>query len=123
MMNAQELLFTADALDVEGFAEAADKRRRIAETLIQKDPKYFGAPIRQRTWRDKAHEVIHAACKQSYLQMNTNKAGKLYKKPRPYAVPEVAEKLIGCLNRDDEHGAKALFLFDYDVLKIQKLPN
>ncbi len=72
-----------------------------------------------KTWKDRANQFIHMACKQSYLKANTKKDGSLYKKHHPYAVPEIAEKLISCLNNEDEETAKAIFL-SYDGMKLLK---
>lgn len=63
------------------------------------------------TWRDKAKRLIGNLCRQSYLSVN--RPGR--KRHVPYAVPELAQQLIDCLNRDDEITAKALFL-SYDGL-------
>ena len=62
-------------------------------------------------WKLKAHRIIGNVCRASMLAANP--PGR--KRHTPYAVPELAADLIACLNRDDEHGAKALFL-TYDGL-------
>jgi hypothetical protein len=69
-------------------------------------------------WRDKANRLIAAACRQSQLQANTKPDGTRYKKHRPYSVPAVAKNLIDCLNADDEHRAKSLYLYDYDTQQM-----
>lgn len=46
----------------------------------------------------------------SYLKANVLPCGKLRKKHVPYSVPEDAAFLVQCLQRDDEHSAKALFI-------------
>lgn len=71
-------------------------------------------------WRDKAHRLIGNMCRVSYLRVNTKKGGGLYKKHRAYSVPEAAEELIDCLGREDEAGAKALFLFSYDCQRATR---
>ncbi len=58
----------------------------------------------------KAHRIIGVLCMASYVQANTRKDGGRYKKHRPYSVPEEAEELIDCLNRDDEHTLKSIFM-------------
>ena len=62
-------------------------------------------------WRNKAHTEIAKLCKESHRQANTNKSGKPYKRLRPYSVPELARDLIDCLNTDDEHRAKSIFVW------------
>lgn len=71
-----------------------------------------------RNWRDKANSLIARMCRESYLKTNTKKGGGLYKKHRPYVVPEAADRLVDCLGRDDEEGAKALFLYNYDAQQV-----
>jgi hypothetical protein len=56
-------------------------------------------------WRAKAHKIIAAECLASYLQSNTPRR----KRHRPYAVPALAAMLVDCLNRNDEHAAKAIY--------------
>ena len=58
----------------------------------------------------KAHRIIGVLCMVSYLKANTRKDGGRYKKHRPYSVPVEAEDIIDCLNRDDEHTLKAIFM-------------
>ena len=64
-----------------------------------------------RDWRTKAQDEILKLCRQSYVQANTRKDGKRYKKHQAYAVPVLAEELVDCLNTEDEERAKAIFLF------------
>lgn len=64
----------------------------------------------EETWQDKAHRVIAECCKTSYLHSNQMPNGRLRKRHVPYAVPALAEDLIGCLKRNDEVQAKALFI-------------
>ena len=81
-----------------------------------------------KTWHDRAKEIIHSLCKQSFLQVNTYKdyspkddsflGVKLYKKHRPYSVPQDALDLLDCLNRNDEHEAKAIFHSRYAIQKL-----
>lgn len=68
-------------------------------------------------WKIKVHKLIYLLCQQSYLQANRKKDGSFYKKHRPYSIPETAERLIDCLNKNDEELAKAIMLFDYEVRK------
>lgn len=63
------------------------------------------------TWQDKAHRLIGNLCHESYKQTNPVPG----RKHKDYHVPELAKQLIECLNTDDEHRAKALFL-SYDGL-------
>ena len=66
-----------------------------------------------KTWRDKAHRLIENLCWASYLQANTRKDGRRYKRHHPYTSPALADELVQCLGNDDEVGAKKLFL-SYD---------
>ena len=61
-------------------------------------------------WREKAHRVIADLCLDAQRRANTRRNGKPYKRHRPYTVPLAAQRLVDCLNRDDEPGAKAVFL-------------
>ncbi len=58
----------------------------------------------------KAHRIIGVLCMASYVKANTRKNGRRYKKHRPYSVPEEAQDIIDCLNRDDEPTLKAIFM-------------
>ncbi len=70
------------------------------------------------TWQDKAHRLIYNACSQSYEQAQISRlTGKRYRSHVPYSVPQFAEDLIDCLNRNDEEKAKALFL-SYEGMKL-----
>ena len=62
------------------------------------------------TWEDKAHRVIADLCATSYHQANTRKDGTRYKKHRSYSIPFLAERLIECLNTNNELEAKAIFI-------------
>ena len=69
-------------------------------------------------WRDKAQRLIYLSCRDSYTKAQTSKStGKKYKQHVAYAVPEFAEQLIECLDKDDEARAKTLFL-SYDGMKL-----
>lgn len=69
-------------------------------------------------WRDKAQRLIYLSCKKSYEKAQISKdTNKRYKKHVPYIVPEIAENLIECLNKDDEEKAKAIFL-SYEGMKL-----
>lgn len=74
-------------------------------------------------WEVKAHAVIARLCHASWLQANTSPAGKRYIKHRPYSVPSAAAELVECLGMHDraaaEERAKAIFLFNYEVNKVQ----
>ena len=57
-------------------------------------------------WEVKAHQLISAMCFASWRQANP--PGR--KRHRPYSVPALAQELVTCLGRNDEVGAKAIFL-------------
>jgi hypothetical protein len=61
-------------------------------------------------WREKANRVIGQLCRESWRKANHDKNGNRYKRHRPYTVPEDAQTLVDCLNKDDEVTAKALFI-------------
>lgn len=67
-------------------------------------------------WKDKAHRIIGNLSRQSYLAANRLSNGTMRKRHVPYVIPELAQDLIACLNTNDEHKAKAIFL-SYDGLK------
>lgn len=69
-------------------------------------------------WEKKAHRIIGALCRASYEQANRLPDGSLRKKHRPYARPEVAQRLVECLGKRDEETAKSIFLFDYEASKV-----
>jgi hypothetical protein len=56
-------------------------------------------------WKLKANRIIARLCLEAYRAAN---AGK--RKHVPYVVPGLAHELVRCLGRNDELGAKALFL-------------
>lgn len=64
------------------------------------------------SWRHKAERIIAAECFESWRRMNHSKSGRRYKKHRPYRVPERSERLLACLNTNDEAGAKAIFIYE-----------
>ena len=72
-----------------------------------------------KPWEVKAHALVAMLCRASFEAQNRLPNGKLRKKHRPYSVPETAQRLIECLNRNDEETAKALFLFNYDLNRVQ----
>lgn len=65
-----------------------------------------------KSWRDKAYKVIGTLCQEFYVQANRMKDGNYRKKHVPYSVPTLAERLIDCLNTDDEIGAKNIFVWE-----------
>jgi hypothetical protein len=73
--------------------------------------------MNMKPWEEKANRLIASACYQSYVKANTMKNGERYKKHVPYIVPQIAENLIACLNKNDEETAKAIFL-SYDGMKL-----
>ena len=62
-----------------------------------------------KTWRDKANKEIATACFAAWKAANIRKDGRLYRAHRPYTVPAIADALVDCLARDDEHEAKRIF--------------
>jgi hypothetical protein len=64
----------------------------------------------KQAWRDKANRLIAEMCRESYEHCNRLPNGRLRKRHVPYAVPMRAAQLVECLKRDDEHGAKSLFM-------------
>lgn len=66
-------------------------------------------------WREKAHRIITTLAEREYRRTNFRRDGKPYAKHRPYSLPDLARDLVACLDTDDEHRAKALFL-SYDGL-------
>ena len=65
-----------------------------------------------KTWRDKANKEIEKMCFAAWKAANTKKNGQRYKKNRQYVVPELAEKLVKCLEEDDEETAKSIFVWE-----------
>ena len=57
-----------------------------------------------QTWEEKAHRIIAAYCRTSYLQTNPppTKPGTC-KRHRPYHVPSIAHALVSALAIHDEH--------------------
>jgi hypothetical protein len=68
----------------------------------------------QTDWRQKAHQRIATLSYQSWRQANTLKNGARAKYHRPYSIPAEAEELIRCLNENDEHAAKAIFVWGFN---------
>ena len=66
-------------------------------------------------WREKAQRLIGEACMAAYLKANTKPDGTRYKKHRPYSVPEHAQALVDALGANDEHKAKSLMLYTYEL--------
>lgn len=54
------------------------------------------------------------------MQAETTKAGKRRKRHVPYSVPQAAQDLIDCIKTNNEERAKAIFLFNYDVVGITR---
>lgn len=65
-----------------------------------------------KTWRDKAHREIARLCFAEWKKLNVKKDGTKYCRHRPYNVPEVAERLVECLNTNDEETAKTIFVWE-----------
>ena len=68
-----------------------------------------------KTWQDKAHRIIGILCYESFIKANTRKHGGLYKKHKPYSVPDIANELVVCLANDDEKTAKTIFMWTYPI--------
>ena len=66
--------------------------------------------VAAQTWRNKAQRLIGEMCLTSYRQANTKADGTLYKRHHTYSVPAMAQDLIECLNNEDEHRAKSIFM-------------
>jgi hypothetical protein len=64
-------------------------------------------------WRTKCHEIIYKLSEASYRQANYLPNGRKRKRHVPYTVPALAEELVDCLYKDDEHRAKSLFHYFY----------
>lgn len=65
--------------------------------------------MKKKTWQNKASEIISELCMAEYRQSNIHN-GDRQRKHRPYEVPNDAQFLIKCLNKNDEEGAKSLFM-------------
>lgn len=74
-------------------------------------------------WREKAHRIIAALCRDSYEHANRLPDGRLRKRHVPYSVPETARRLVAALGADDEELAKSIFLHDYDALRAADRPD
>ena len=61
-------------------------------------------------WQDKVKEAIAAQCMAAYMEANTARIKRGKSGHVPYCVPELAEAMLGALNRDDEHEGKRLLL-------------
>jgi hypothetical protein len=59
------------------------------------------------SWYTKAHRIIAELSQAAYRAAGN---GSHRKRHVPYSVPETAEMLIDCLNRDDEERAKVIFI-------------
>jgi hypothetical protein len=60
------------------------------------------------SWEAKVHRVIARLAATAHRQSNTDRAGKRYKRHRPYRLPEAAEQLVRCLgDRDRSRGERA----------------
>ena len=66
------------------------------------------------SWHDKAHEIIAKESLASYVKANTKKDGRKYKTQRPYSIPVIAQKLVTCLNTNNEERAKGL-IYEYSI--------
>jgi hypothetical protein len=67
------------------------------------------------TWQDKAHKIIGTLSRESYEKENRLPNGRFRKKHRPYSIPATAKALVEALGRNDEEGAKAIMMYDYDA--------
>lgn len=62
-----------------------------------------------RAWREKANRIIGELSLESWRQANVRKDGAVRRKHVPYSVPQLAQVLVECLNKNDEERAKAIF--------------
>ena len=69
-----------------------------------------------KTWQDKAHRLVANAAREEWYKANFRN-GKQLKKHHPYTLPDWAESLVGCMGRDEEESAKAIFL-SYEGMRI-----
>lgn len=65
-------------------------------------------------WEEKAHRRIAAMCLAAFHQANTTRNGTRRRRTQPYSVPALAQTLVTVLGRQDEEGAKRIFL-NYDA--------
>lgn len=68
------------------------------------------------TWQGKAHRIIGKLSLRAYKQANP----KPNRQAKAYGIPQLAADLVDCLNRNDEVGAKLLFLSYDDLKAIEK---
>lgn len=72
-----------------------------------------------RTWENKVERVISLFAQQAYRDANFDKHGKKYKRPRPYRMPEEAEKLVQVLGMHDRKKAEIKAKEMMELLRIQ----
>ena len=68
------------------------------------------------SWRTKADRIIGELSFQAWHAANHDKAGRRYKKHRPYTIPLMADRLVECLSASDELAAKQIFIYEYQYL-------
>lgn len=83
--------------------EMENSRRTIKEI---NDDIYVALRATRETWRDAVKRMIADEAKAAYLSAG-NRPGK---KHIPYKLSELAEALVFCLDKDDEHEAKRLMM-------------
>lgn len=60
------------------------------------------------SWEEKVGKVIGKLAHSAQQAANTDRAGKRYKRHRPYRLPEEADALVKCLgDRDRVRGERA----------------
>ena len=76
-------------------------------------------------WEEKVHRIISALSMEAFNLANRLPNGRLRKKHVPYRIPDSAERLVECLGMKDrsaaEETAKAIFLYDYDISKLNQV--
>jgi hypothetical protein len=90
--------------------------RQIDRALADPNLEGWSPRTGDAPWRIKADRLIFKLSRQSHQQAQRRPGGGSYKRHHPYAVPDLARQLVECLNTNDEHRAKALFL-SYDGMK------
>lgn len=87
---------------------------RCARTPIAK---HSGEVMMDEPWRNMARYFIGEMCYSSWRKSNIMKNGKRRMRHVPYSVPDLAADLVECLDKNDEHKAKAIFL-GYDCMEL-----
>jgi hypothetical protein len=94
----------------------ADLEKQIDKALADPNLEGWSPRTGDAPWRIKADRLIFKLSQQSSRQAQRSPRGARYKRHHQYSVPDLARQLVECLNTNDEHRAKALFL-SYDGMK------